>query len=114
METSFAQNGRTGSPVAATKRGETGNREGPAMSELSKDDVIKVLGSRLGDIAIAEIIATGISKDELLAAKTRVMSDSKAHAPGAPQEPGHISQVVDILERLQSNGLLGAAGSTLT
>ena len=84
------------------------------MSELSKSDVIEVLGSRLGDIAIAEIIATGITKDELLAAKARVLSDSKAHEPGAPQEPGHISQVVDILERLNSNGLLGAAGSTLT
>ncbi len=84
------------------------------MSELSKSDVVEVLGSRLGDIAIAEIIATGITKDELLAAKSRVLSDSKAHEPGAPQEPGHVSQVVDILERLNSNGLLGAAGSTLT
>ncbi len=35
------------------------------MSELSKSDVVEVLGSRLGDIAIAEIIATGITKDEL-------------------------------------------------
>ncbi len=84
------------------------------MSELSKDDVIEVLGPRLGDIAIAEIIATGITKDELVSAKARVVSDHKAHEPGPPQEPGHISKVVDILERLHSNGLLGAAGSTLT
>jgi hypothetical protein len=84
------------------------------MSELSKDDVIEVLGSRLGDIAIAEIIATGITKVELMAAKARVISDHKAHQPGPPQEPGHISQVVDILERLNTNGLLGAAGSTMT
>ena len=52
------------------------------MSELSKDDVIEVLGPRLGDIAIAEIIATGITKDELAAAKARVVSDQKAHEPG--------------------------------
>lgn len=84
------------------------------MSELSKDDVVEVLGPRLGDIAIAEIIATGITKDELAAAKARVVSDQKAHQPGPSQEPSHISQVVDILERLHSNGLLGAAGSTLT
>ena len=84
------------------------------MSELSKDDVVEVLGPRLGDIAIAEIIATGITKAELIAAKARVVSDQKAHEPGPAQEPGHVSQVVDILERLHSNGLLGAAGSTLT
>jgi hypothetical protein len=84
------------------------------MSELSKDDVVEVLGPRLGDIAIAEIIATGITKDELAAAKARVVSDQKAHHPGPSQEPSHVSQVVDILERLHSNGLLGAAGSTLT
>ena len=52
------------------------------MSELSKDDVIEVLGPRLGDIAIAEIIATGITKDELVSAKARVVSDHKAHEPG--------------------------------
>ena len=84
------------------------------MSELSKDDIVEVLGPRLGDIAIAEIIATGITKDELAAAKARVVSDQKAHHPGPSQEPSHVSQVVDILERLHSNGLLGAAGSTLT
>ena len=84
------------------------------MSELSRDDVVEVLGPRLGDVAIAEIIATGITKSELAAAKVRVVADHKTHDPGASQEPGHISRVVDILERLHSNGLLGEAGSTLT
>lgn len=84
------------------------------MSELSKDDVVEVLGPRLGDIAIAEIIATGITKDELMLAKRRVVMDHKAHEPGPSQEPGHISRVVDIIERLRSNGLLGEGGSTLT
>ena len=36
------------------------------MAELSRDEVVGVLG-RLSDVIIAEIIATGITKDELAA-----------------------------------------------
>ena len=38
------------------------------MAGLSHDDVVEVLGP-LSDIIIAEIIATGITKDELAAAQ---------------------------------------------
>jgi len=57
------------------------------MAELSHDEVVEVLG-RLSDVIIAEIIATGITKDELAAARERVLSDRKAHNPGPPLEPG--------------------------
>ena len=50
------------------------------MAELSHDEVVEVLG-RLGDVIIAEIIATGITKHELAAARERVVSDRKAHNP---------------------------------
>jgi hypothetical protein len=60
----------------------------------------------------AEIIATGISKEELIAARDRVVRDRKGHDPGPPLEPGPIAEVVDILER--TKGLLGESGSTLT
>ncbi len=83
------------------------------MSELSKDDVVALLGSKLSDAVIAEIIATGITPAELKAALHRVVVDQKAHHPGPSLEPGHISRVVDILERLHQGGLLGEAGSTL-
>ena len=83
------------------------------MSELSSDDVVAIVGP-VGDAAVAEIIATGIGKDELVAAHARVVSDRKAHNPGPPVEPGHFAQVVEILERLNRRGLLGEAGSTLT
>ena len=39
------------------------------MAELSRDEVVEVLG-RLSDVIIAEIIATGITKDELAAASS--------------------------------------------
>jgi hypothetical protein len=84
------------------------------MSELSKDEVIAVLGPRVSDVVIAEIVATGITIDELRAALHRVVTDQKAHYPGPALEPGHISTVVSILERLHKGRLLGEAGSTLT
>jgi hypothetical protein len=82
------------------------------MAELSEDDVIAILGS-VSDSLAAEIIGTGISKDELQAARDRVVKDHKAHNPGAPLEPGRFARVVDILESLRERGLFGEAGSTL-
>jgi hypothetical protein len=80
------------------------------MSELSHDEVVEILGP-VNDVIIAEIIATGINKAELVQAHDRVARDRKAHNPGAPLEPGPFAQVVDILER--SHGLWGERGSTL-
>ena len=81
------------------------------MAELTQDDVIEVLGP-VGDVVAAEIIATGISREELVAARDRVVRDRKGHDPGPPLEPGPVAEVVDILE--QRNGLLGESGSTFT
>ncbi len=83
------------------------------MSDLSRDDVVEIVGP-IGDAAVAEIIGTGISKDELVAAHERVVRDLKAHNPGPALEPGHFAQVVVILERVRRDGLLGEAGSTLS
>ena len=83
------------------------------MSELSRDEVVAIVGP-VGDAAVAEIIATGISKDVLIAAHDRVVRDHKAHDPGPPVDPGPFSQVLVILERLNRRGLLGEAGSTLS
>jgi len=82
------------------------------MAELSHHEVVEVLG-RLSDVIIAEIIATGITKEELAAARERVVRDRKSHSPGPPLEPGPFAQVVDILERSPGRGILGEGGSTL-
>ena len=83
------------------------------MSELSRDDVVSVVGP-IGDAAAAEIIATGISKEELVAANARMIHDRAAHDPGGPLTPGPFAQVVEILERVGKRGrVLGEAGSTL-
>jgi hypothetical protein len=81
------------------------------MAELSRDEIAEILGP-VSDAIAAEIIATGISKEELVAARDRVVRDRKGHDPGPPLEPGPVAEVVDILER--AKGLLGESGSTLT
>jgi hypothetical protein len=83
------------------------------MAELSRDEVISVLGPKLSDVVVAEIIGTGITKDELVQARARVVKDAAAHNPGAKMIPGHVASVVDILERLKQRGVLGEAGSKL-
>jgi hypothetical protein len=83
------------------------------MAELSRDEAIEVLGP-IGDVIIAEIIATGISKAELVAAHDRVVKDRETHDPGPPLEPGPFAKVVNIIERSRRRrGILGEAGSTL-
>jgi hypothetical protein len=83
------------------------------MSELSRDEVVAVLGRKLSDAVIAEIIATGVTKDELAAARDRALRDRKAHDPGPRLEPGRFAHAVEILERLHGRGLIGEGGSTL-
>jgi hypothetical protein len=83
------------------------------MSELSRDEIVAVLGPRVSDALAAEIIGTGITKDELVQAFNQVIRDRKTHGSGPPIEPGHVGRVVEILERLRSAGLFGEAGSTL-
>ncbi|MGZ3283151.1 MAG: hypothetical protein ACXU9C_04040 [Xanthobacteraceae bacterium] len=80
------------------------------MSELSHDEVVEILGP-VNDALVAQVIATGITKEGLVAAHDRVIRDRKAHNPGAELDPGAYARVVDILER--SRGLLGEGGSTL-
>ncbi len=83
------------------------------MAELSRDEVITILGRELSDAAIAEIIATGVTADELAAARDRALRDHKAHDPGPRLEPGRFAHAVEILERLRGRGILGEGGSTL-
>jgi hypothetical protein len=54
-----------------------------------------------------------LTKEELEAARARVIRDLKAHNPGPPLEPGPFALVVDILERSRGRGTLGEAGSTM-
>jgi hypothetical protein len=83
------------------------------MAELSEDDVVAILGPRVSDALAAEIIAIGITQEELKAAFDRVVKDRKTHNPGAPLDPGRFARAVDILSSLHERGMFGEAGSTL-
>ena len=80
------------------------------MSELSRDDVLTVIGHPLSDPVIAQLIATGVTKDELAAARDRHSADSKASDPGPELEPGRLSHAVETLRRLHGRGVIGAGG----
>ena len=81
------------------------------MTELTQDDVVEVLGPISAAVA-ADIIATGVTKDELIVARERVVKQRKSHNPGPPMEPGPIAHAIEIIER--HKGLFGEGGSTLT
>jgi len=90
----------------------SGEDAGGLMAELSREEVVGIVGP-IGDAAIAEIIGTGISNEELSAAHHRVVRDQTAHNPGEPLDPGRFAEVVEILERLRRRGILGESGSVL-
>jgi len=106
------EQGDAGSGYHDNKAEIGGSRWGRKMAELSYEEVRRILGS-LGDVIIAEVIATGITKEDLEAAHARVTRDRKAHDPGPPLEPGPFALVVDILGRSRGRGILGEAGSTM-
>jgi hypothetical protein len=81
------------------------------MTELTRDDVVEVLG-QVGDAVVADIIATGVTKDQLVVVRDRVVRQRKSHNPGPPLDPGPMAHAVEILER-RTKGLLGEGGSTL-
>jgi hypothetical protein len=83
------------------------------MAELSRDEVLDVLGRKLSDAAVAEIIATGVTKAELAAARDRVLQQHKTHDPGPPLDPGPYAHAVEILDRLRGRGIIGEGGSVL-
>ena len=67
----------------------------------------------MSDAVVAEIIATGVTKEELVTARDRALRDHKAGNPGPRLEPGRLAHAVEILERLHGGGILGEGGSTL-
>ena len=69
------------------------------MAELSEDEVIEILGP-VSDALAAEIIATGIDRAGLVAARDRVIRDRKTHRHDIAVEPGPFGEVALRLEHL--------------
>lgn len=67
---------------------------------ITRKDVIKAIGA-VDDAAIAEIIGTGATGDELAAALAWIGNDEPMMKSGRPLAKGRVRGLVDILAELQ-------------
>lgn len=84
------------------------------MSELTRDEVTALVHP-LDDATIGEIIATGVTRDELKQACTFFQKEKKQHAH-RDIPLGRVGRVISILERVGASvreAPLGEGGSAL-
>jgi hypothetical protein len=73
------------------------------MTRLTRDDVIKAIGET-DDVAIAEIIGTGSTAEELAEAQAWLANDEPLMNAGRPLPSGRVGELVEILEELEAEG----------
>ena len=67
------------------------------MLTLTADDVRAVLGP-VDDSLVAEVLATGASREELVEAYTWITNDEAPMNVGRPLASGRVAQLIDVLE----------------
>jgi hypothetical protein len=72
------------------------------MTRLTRDDVIKAIGE-IDDVAIAEIIGTGATADELAEAQAWIANDEPLMNAGKPLPSGRVGELIEILSELESD-----------
>src|SRR5258708_14351991 len=72
-----------------------------SMTRLTRDDVIKAIGE-VDDVAIAEIIGTGATPEELAEAQAWLENDEALINAGRPLPSGRVGELVEILSELES------------
>jgi hypothetical protein len=72
------------------------------MTRLTRDDVIKAIGEA-DDVAIAEIIGTGATAEELAEAQAWIANDEPLMNAGRPLPNGRVGELVDILAELEQD-----------
>jgi hypothetical protein len=70
------------------------------MRRLTRDDVIKAVGE-VDDVAIAQIIGTGATAEELAEAQAWIANDDPLLNAGKPLPTGRVRELVDILAELE-------------
>jgi hypothetical protein len=70
------------------------------MQRVTHDDVTKAIGP-IDDVAIAEIIGTGATVDELAEAQAWLANDEPLMNAGRPLATGRVRELVDILAELE-------------
>jgi hypothetical protein len=70
------------------------------MNPMTRDDVTAACGE-VDDVAIAEIIGTGATADELAEAKAWLANDEPLLNAGRPLATGRVRELIDILSELE-------------
>ena len=71
------------------------------MAELSRDDVVTILGRKLSDAVIAEIIGMGATAEELAEAMSWIANDEALMNIGQPLARGRVARLVEIIAALK-------------
>jgi hypothetical protein len=72
------------------------------MRRLTRDDVIKAVGE-VDDVAIAQIIGTGATAEELAEAQAWIANDDPLLNAGKPLPTGRVRELIDILAELETD-----------
>jgi hypothetical protein len=67
---------------------------------LTRDDVVRIIGPA-DDRTIAQVIGTGATPEELEEARAWVVNDEAMMNVGRPMATGRVSQLIEILERVE-------------
>jgi hypothetical protein len=72
------------------------------MKRITRDDAIKAVGGA-DDVAIAQIIGTGATVDELAQAQAWLANDEPLMNAGKPLPSGRVGELVEILTELEAD-----------
>jgi hypothetical protein len=72
------------------------------MRRITRDDAIKAVGAA-DDVAIAQIIGTGATVDELAQAQAWLANDEPLMNAGRPLPSGRVGELVEILTELEAD-----------
>jgi hypothetical protein len=72
------------------------------MRRITRDDAIKAVGGA-DDVAIAQIIGTGATVDELAQAQAWLANDEPLMNAGRPLPSGRVGELVEILNELEAD-----------
>jgi hypothetical protein len=72
------------------------------MTRITRDDAIKAVGSA-DDVAIAQIIGTGATVEELAEAEAWLTNDEPLMNIGRQLPSGRVGELVEILTDLEAN-----------
>jgi len=73
-------------------------------SPITRDDILRVLGDT-DETAIAEILATNATAEELVEARNWLDSDEALLNSGRPLPGGRVARLIDILSRADEEKL---------